>query len=199
MKNRSYNIGSQLIDTEYACFIDLDCIIHPRQVETARDSAKANSNIGTIQPYNGTALYLKTKAKKAFTDSHCSYDSLQFTLPSGQPLYTNYSNEDFLVGNTQAPGGCFMCRMDTFRAFNGFNPNFKGWGYEDNEFLKRLHILGYDVCKLAGKSQVLWHLPHEGVDQSNKADHPHYDDNRDICSFIVSCTKDELEGYIKTW
>jgi len=92
-----------------------------------------------------------------------------------------------------------MTTREKFKAFKGFNPNFQGWGFEDNELPARVHKLGFDVVKLASKKQVLWHLPHDGEGASNKEHNPHYRNNNKICSYVEQCTKEELKEYITQW
>jgi hypothetical protein len=82
---------------------------------------------------------------------------------------------------------------------NGYNPNFKGWGYEDDEMPARVHILGYDVTRLGGQDRPCWHLPHEDGTGSPKETQPHHEDNRLLCNKIENSSKEELQEYIKQW
>ena len=195
-KTLCYNIGSKMTSRPFLCFLDLDCIVHPEQILRACEYAKSEENIGIIYPFNGTALYLKQHAKETIEQTP-TYETISQFTPN--TIQTNFETDDVLVGNTQAPGGCFLCLSEQFESYNGFNPNFKGWGFEDNEFAARVHRLGHVVARVNRHTDVLWHLPHDGAGSSVKAENKHYINNRDICAAVESSNKQEIEEYIKTW
>ena len=89
-------------------------------------------------------------------------------------------------------------RVKKFFDCKGFNPNFVGWGYEDNEFPSRVHILGYSVVRINYSEALLFHLPHDppaGPSNKNAENTP----NQRECAMVESSTKEELQEYIKTW
>jgi hypothetical protein len=55
------------------------------------------------------------------------------------PLTLNYSYNNIAEVWFGDAGGVKLLSSDFIRV-NGYNPNFKGWGYEDSEFWHRLHI-----------------------------------------------------------
>lgn len=55
------------------------------------------------------------------------------------PLNLDYSYSDTAEVWFGDAGGVKLLSSDFIRV-NGYNPNFKGWGYEDSEFEHRLHI-----------------------------------------------------------
>jgi hypothetical protein len=55
------------------------------------------------------------------------------------PLNLDYSYSDVAEVWFGDAGGVKLLSSDFIRV-NGYNPNFKGWGYEDSEFEHRLHI-----------------------------------------------------------
>ena len=63
--------------------------------------------------------------------------------------------------NSEAVGGCVVTSAKKFFEYNGFNPNFKGWGYEDNEIVIRVHRLGHTVTRINDPEALLFHFPHE--------------------------------------
>jgi len=196
-KTSSYNIGAKLATRKYFCFLDLDCIIHPSQILESVEKLKGDENLGLILPYNGVALYLNDDAKHLFVDHHQSYEILEDMFPKSFDVY--YKNDFLLVGNNQAVGGAVMARKENFEKYNGFNPNFQGWGFEDNELPRRVHKLGMGVVKLANIAHVLWHLPHEGKGASNKEHNPYYRKNNQVCTYVEQCSVEDLKEYIKQW
>lgn len=193
-KNTCYNIGCALTDRKYLCFLDADCIVHPNQILDAAQGC-IDTEVGVVQPYNGVALYLNYIAKSLFTATP-TYDTLQHMLPT--KVFTGQVTEHLTVGNTAAPGGCIVTHREAIKQFNGFNPLFRGWGYEDNELLARVRGLGLTTRVLTGDEKVLWHLPH-GDESINKENHPDYSNNRQICSHVARMSKQQLQEYIKQW
>jgi GT2 family glycosyltransferase len=56
--------------------------------------------------------------------------------------------------------GChFALSMDDVRRVNGFDENFVGWGYEDDDFGRRLYLAGVrPVCGIeAARAMHVWH------------------------------------------
>ena len=195
-KSYCYNIGSTLTKRKYYCFLDLDCIVHPKQILKALEYTKTDTNIGLLYPFNGTAIYLTEKIKTIFGNV-LDYDVLTDILPSN--IVLDYKDDNLLVGAIYAPGGCMMTRSDNFKKFKGFNPFFVGWGYEDNEIQKRVHKLGYGVSKIGGCNDLLWHLPHDGVDTPEKSAHEYYNHNMGIYNFINAASKEDILEYMKEW
>ena len=56
-----------------------------------------------------------------------------------------------------ADGGCIFCKKESFLNIGGYNPTYKGWGGEDNEFVLRLNLSDYKVTRL---NNILYHLYH---------------------------------------
>ena len=92
-----------------------------------------------------------------------------------------------------------MGRRDNLIKCNGYNPNFKGWGYEDDEMPDRAAKLGYNVTKLAGEEKICWHLFHEDGKGSQKDTQPKYEYNKQLYFNVMNMTTQQLKEYIKTW
>lgn len=56
-----------------------------------------------------------------------------------------------------ADGGCLFCKKESLLNIGGFNPDYKGWGGEDNEFDLRVNLSDYKVIRL---NNILYHLYH---------------------------------------
>jgi hypothetical protein len=191
----SYNLGFKLTTRPILCFIDIDVIIHPDAIlETAKYLIE-DPQIGLMYPYNGLFLCVDPLLKKEFGEKF-DYNVFDAHYPTSKQI--NFNNGKVTVGHNNSVGGIVMIHRDAFIKCNGYNPNFKGWGYEDNEIPHRFHILGYNVQRL-NKSYPLWHMPHDGVGSGKKADNPYYEQNRILCQKIESLSKIQLEEYIKEW
>ena len=217
-KTKSYNRGANISTRPYFYFLDLDVIVHPKYIIEAVQQIESDNDIGLVLGYNGQALYLTYEAKRLFEEQP-TYATLECFIPrewlnqgvllngnitivqdhrtsqTGSPLNTY---KHCTAPNNKAVGGCVIISKEKFFDCKGFNPNFVGWGYEDNEFPSRVHILGYSVVRINYSEALLFHLPHDppaGPSNKNAENTP----NQRECAMVESSTKEELQEYIKTW
>lgn len=95
------------------------------------------------------------------------YNSVCYNLTREQTLDLKYGDElTQLVANENqyktmfgklTVGGVFFINKDKYMEVGLENENFKGWGPEDMERLKRLTILGFSVKRTHGVIFHLWH------------------------------------------
>jgi len=194
-KSKSYNVGLAYADTDIVCFLDIDCIVSKENIQKGITTSLEYNNI--CIGYNGVSIYFTYKTKNSINESDNLYDYLDCLVDKSK-LYLNYENEYYLVGNLKAVGGCLIGRDEVFKEINGFNPNIIGWGYEDNEIIKRALKLEIDVCYINTSKPYLFHLPH-GVDGVDKSKHEHYEENFYLYNKVCNSSKLNLEEYIKTW
>lgn len=213
-KTKSYNAGANTSTREYLYFLDLDVIVHPKYICEAI-SVESDLIIG----YNGQSLYLTYEAKRLFKDDPV-YNKLECFIPrewlfNGQLLNHNIQSvQDYKTSQTGSPlniyeycmapnnkavGGCVITNRKTFYDYGGFNPNFIGWGYEDNELPTRVHKLGYSVTRINDPEALLFHLPHDPPEGDPSKDASRNTNNRVEMSKIDRFSKEELKEYIKTW
>lgn len=57
-------------------------------------------------------------------------------------------------------GGHFSCDLSLYLKLNGFDEEYQGWGFKDDEFARRAAKLGAGVA-LGVDSIIAWHLWHE--------------------------------------
>jgi GT2 family glycosyltransferase len=217
-KTKSYNRGAKISKRKFFCFLDLDIIVHPKHIVSAVEQIKKDPNSGIVLGYNGQSIYLEYEAKRLFEETP-TYERLECFIPrewlyqgtlykeniksvqddvtkrSGTPL-NRYKY--CTAPNSQAVGGCVITNRDKFFEYKGFNPNFTGWGYEDNEIVRRVHKLGYNVIRINGPEALLFHFPHDSgfVDKSNTPDHVA---NHKEVGIIEEGTREQILEYIKTW
>lgn len=190
----SYNYGAELSETDIMIFLDVDIIV---DCDKLLECLNAADKIECLIGYNGIAFYMTEEGEKKFLET-LDVNDLYYNV-SNLEARTGSSNSCGVVGNTKAVGGCLIMTKESFKAINGFNPFFWGWGYEDNEIISRAHILGLNVCRSGVAGHFLYHLPHETEPNRNKADHSHYKQNEAICQFVESLNKEQLKRYIKQW
>lgn len=196
-KCMSFNKGILLAKSEILAFHDLDAVIPMQQILSSINQLKADSNAGLVYPYNGLFLCVSPTIKAKFAQTLDINDIVKYWPDN---LSINYDDGNILVGAHNSVGGCVLGRRDNVIKANGYNPNFRGWGYEDNEFPKRVHIMGFSVSRLTDPKAALWHLPHDGAGASPKVANPYHEENRQICSFVETAPKDKVREYtLSNW
>ena len=197
-KCKGYNIGLNSCETDIVCFLDIDCIVSKQNIDKTINTLE-NTN-GLYIGYNGVAIYFNYTVKSKITNvTESLYDFLESFIDTTN-IRTGYTNEHYHVANTKAIGGVLLGKRQTFIDIGGFNPNFKGWGYEDNEIIIRAKKLGITPFFISTPKPYLLHLPHISEENKNKEDtHASYKLNEQEFLNINALPKSELEEYIKTW
>lgn len=197
-KCRGYNIGLDNCNTEIVCFLDIDGIVSKQNIEKSIDTLEKTDSI--CIGYNGVAIYFNYDVKNAITNqSDTLYDFLE-TFVDKSNLYNNYTNKFYHVANTKAVGGMLLGYKSTFKRIGGFNPNFKGWGYEDNEIIVRARKLNVPIFAINTSKPFLFHLPHiSDVDKNTESNHISYNLNREEFIRVSNSSQTELIEYIKSW
>ena len=207
-----YNKGILLSETNIINLIDTDAIIHPKYLLETAEQLNADENAALMYPYNGMFLCTDLPLKEEFCNK-ITYDSLYEKLTPvlkkfiaierhveqdiRKLLYSKHG--DISVEHLWSKGGCVMGRKDNLIKCNGYNPNFKGWGYEDDEMPDRATRLGFNVKKLAGEEKICWHLYHDDGTGSQRDTQPKYEYNKEIYLKVMNMPIDELKKYILTW
>ena len=186
---------SKILDVEYLIAGDTDVIVDPRFISKAKSQFLENGRIGIIYPYNGMFIHLKQPMFEKFTVDQSLLNLVEKSQKLKPVPYDQ--DENFLVAHPHSKGGMVMFSKKSFLNCNGYNPNFKGWGYEDDEILARFQKSGWSISRVEDKEAIAWHLPHENTVREK---HPYYDNNRKHSDFVCGDTKrEELEQYIQSW
>jgi predicted glycosyltransferase involved in capsule biosynthesis len=195
-KCKLYNTGFKKANYNTICFIDSDIFISEKSLEVAYEQAQINQNI--VIGYSGDAIYMTYKFKHNLKTGF-TYNDLIKDIRPFNTFKVGQSTDMYLVGHTRSVGGCLIMNRKCFEDINGFNPNFKDWGYEDDEIVRRSHLLGKNVVRL-GKSQetMLIHLPHHDVER-DKSVHNFYKSNQLEYDKVCKMNYNDLQEYIKTW
>jgi predicted glycosyltransferase involved in capsule biosynthesis len=194
-RTKAFNEMSKILDVDYLIAGDTDVIVDPVFLHEAKYKFEKYGKGRIIYPYNGMFIHLKQPMFEKFVENQSLVDLLEKSQ-SLKPI--PYDQDDnFLVAHPHSKGGMVMFSKETFIRCNGYNPNFKGWGYEDDEILARFNKMGCFIDRVEDKNAIAWHLPHENTVREK---HPYYDNNRRHSDFVCGNTKrEELEQYTKSW
>ena len=196
-----YNKGLKQASNDIICFLDIDCLVSIDSLIKGVSLAKKGM---IIIGYNGTAIYVEHPLKDKINDNGTQlFKFLSSYIDEDNVVTGYYDRQTYCVGNTNAVGGCLIGSKDTFKKINGFNPNFIGWGYEDNEIISRAGTLGVPVAKVGNNNPnwFLFHLPHEegGVAIKDKDKHDYYLHNEKEVQKVEAMSQEQLKEYIKSW
>lgn len=197
-KCMGYNLGLKASITDIVCFLDIDCLISSSNIEKSIETALSTG--GICIGYNGTCIYFNYDVKSQLaTNLDSIYQFLESFIDKTN-LYTSFTNTYYHVANTRAVGGALFGKRQTFIDIGGFNPNFKGWGYEDNEIIIRAKKLNIPLFYINTNNPYLLHLPHISNELKNKeSSHVSYQLNEQEYTRIANLTKIELIETIKLW
>jgi predicted glycosyltransferase involved in capsule biosynthesis len=192
-RTKAFNEMSKILDVDYLIAGDTDVIVDPKFILESKQLF--DSNVGIVYPYNGMFIHLKQPMFEMFAVDQSLVDLLDKSQTLKPIPYDQ--DENFLVAHPQSKGGMVMFKKDVFVECNGYNPNFKGWGYEDDEILARFQKMGWGILRVNNAEAIAWHLPHENTVREK---HPYYDNNRRHSDFVCGDTKwEDLERYIWSW
>jgi len=183
------NKASKLSTRDFYICIDTDVIVDPQALCESIEIIN-NYDIGIMYPYNGRFMYT-TKQYKNFVLKHViNIKRLKADLNSRAKQ---------VCVHPESLAGCFIIKKDVFEKINGFNPNFIGWGYENDELVERMHKLDYTIERIGYNESCLWHIFHECKDTSPKDKQPNIKENELLCKMVTDMSSSEVKDYIKTW
>lgn len=97
-------------------------------------------------------------------------DAPENRIPGGYRHFKNKVDDDF-------HGGVVAITKESFYKIGGYNPLFKGWGFEDREFGFRIEH--YDLKKKRDEHNTFWALLHE--DSGPPVNDPNLQRNMQMC------------------
>lgn len=182
------NLGVKLVKTPFFCKCDVDVFIHPKAIFKALQALKTSSNVCFIFPYNGVSFTIKNPLRAKFLNSF-DFDALPFVKPEEADVI---DFPYFTLKNKESTGLIHIFRTDIFKMLGGYNEEFIGWGYEDDEVVYRFKNLGHPRLLLDGFNA--FHL-----------DHPrHYENSHQSANLLKArmvkqLTPEDLKEYINKW
>lgn len=182
------NIGASAVSTPFFCKYDADAFIHPKALFDAFQRLKQESNKACILPYNGISVTIQNPLRE---------ELLQSQITEELPLITyeeldRFSHENFRVKNDLSTGLIHCFRTSTFKKLGGYNEEFIGWGYEDDEILYRFQKLA-NVSYLEGYNAFHFDHPRSIGDLAQSLK------NQFRSLLVKNMDPDDLRDYIGTW
>lgn len=157
LRARILNLATHFSDVEKLIFTDADCLPHRHFVRDHDDLLEDGFYV------QGTRAEVQAPARETF--SPCLIHVLRAMVSGGmiariKALRLPRMLRRFVWGGPLYPCGCnISCWRRDFIAVNGYDEAFDGWGWEDNDFVRRLRTIGI-ACRQALGCCVLFHLDH---------------------------------------
>jgi predicted glycosyltransferase involved in capsule biosynthesis len=193
-RTKAFNEAAKFSKRKYLIAGDTDVFINPKYILDAIKIFEQNPKVGVVYPYSGMFVHLKKHNSEEF-DKTLDITPLEDLIHTLKPV-PYFETENFLVAHPMSKGGSVMFSREAFEYCGGYNTNFIGWGFEDDEISNRYTKLGFELERVKDPKAIAWHLPH---DNTVREKHPFYQQNYQHSEFVGHCTKEELENYIKTW
>ena len=190
-----YNIGAKISTYDNLIFNDVDIIFKPEAINHSLEEINYDYN-KIMHPYDGYVFGLKLASIQNFENS-LNFDLLDRYVGDYNNYQIKTENENILLKNIGSTGGGLVIKRQTLKALNGFNPNFKGWGFEDDETKLRFAKLGYPFTRLK-KTNPMIHLEHRDAKRSS-AHRPFFFDNKAERDKINKMTANEIIEYSSSW
>lgn len=183
------NSGAELVKTPFFCKFDVDVVIHPKALFDALHELKRKPEISMILPYNGVSFTIQNPLRKEIL-ARCDFDKLRFTKKEDLP---QWHEKHMYIKNGAATGLIHLFRTDVFRQLGGYNDEFMGWGYDDEEIVARFRQLKNPPKYL--ENYNAFHLDHPRI-PGNAA----YTARNHFLSYVIGAMDEgDLRAYIKTW
>ncbi len=194
-KNLAYNEGIKAATHENMIFNDVDVIFDPDNIAECLNIINSDKNIHFTQPSDGHSINIFANARDKFK-TNLDIEYLKSLIDRNKYNVSNHTNANTKVCNVTAPGGGYVCNKSELIKMNGFNPGFKGWGWEDAETILRFEKMGNPLKRLRG-FKPMFHIDHKNaVRGGNKF----VTDNKDMFEFVKSIKLEDISEYShKTW
>lgn len=182
-RTRYINIMLSKVTTSMAAVWDADVIVPIKQLLAAYQVVHEEHASMSI-PYDGKCWNVNDFFSMIFRQ--------QLSIEIfASPLFTKN-----LLNEYNSVGGAFLVDILKYKECGWENEHFIGWGPEDEERYKRMHILGSTPTRIEGD---LYHLYHSrGINSGNNDFHIAYTTRKEYCK-ICSMEPHQLLAYIQTW
>lgn len=183
--HRTHYINRMLskVSTDIVGIWDTDAVAPITQLWHAYQMISDKQTV-MIYPYDGRFWYIND----FFSSLFCEKLDLN--------IITNFEMPRHLMCGYYSVGGAFLTNVELYRQYGWENERFIGWGPEDCERYKRLHILGKTPARVTGS---LYHLYHSrGVNSGDIEPKVIYETKKEY-SKICRMMPEELRKYIESW
>lgn len=182
------NMGAQDIKTSFFCKCDADALLHPKAFFDAFERLK-RSNATLVLPYNGVSFTVEEPLRKKMME-HLDINTLPF-FDQKECHRSSYKN--MRLKNDDSTGLVHHFRTSVFKELGGYNEEFIGWGYEDDELMARFEKLNHPKVTL--DNYIAFHLDHP----RKLGDPIQVFKNYYRWQTVKNMSATELMEYTKTW
>ncbi len=178
-KTKAYNIGTKISKYDILGYVDVDAMINPKHMSRAVRALKSGQ-VDHIYPYSGTFVNIKKSYFDDFLDGFKFEEAL--SKLKSRTLFWE-SNELYLC-HTKSCGGMFLMTRKCCDHMQGFDEDFVGWGYEDDDIYNRSQKMNNKIGFLTHDDCVMWHLDHYAVRDGN----PEIETNKKLFTKNIRCS-----------
>ena len=189
-KMTAYNFGLKYASYDTIFFNDVDTIFNPQDIVKAYDLINNENKI--LIPSGPNFIDVKVPLIYKFKET-LDYNTY---LNEYQNFHV-YENDLFRRNNMGGPGGGLAGNKNTFISMNGFNPKFKGWGFEDDETRERFAKFGNPV-KFIDDGDPIFHMVHEGAKRGT-AMCKYMETNRQVLEEMRAMSYEQVKEYSFSW
>ncbi len=182
------NMGAEFVNTSFFCKCDVDAVICPKAIFDAFETLKS-TEISMMIPYNGVSFTIQNPKRQEFMKAF-DFDALPFVEKKEA---CRWSGVGMYVKNGDSKGLIHHFKTSVFKQFGGYNEEFVGWGYEDDEIVHRFERLEKPAQYLEGYNA--YHLDHPRV----PGDPVQAFKNQYRSLAIKKMDPCDILDYIKTW
>jgi len=179
-RTRWLNEMAKLAKTPIIVNQDADLSCKPEWLVKARDCI-VNGETKFSTPYNGIVHYYHGGIEKRFMNKGYDFDYLDKERKAN-------------TGTTQV-GGVVFSDKQKFVEIGMENENFVSWGFEDDDRMHRMMVLGGGVKRLGGELYHFHHPRNFNSDYSN----PHLNENVKEREKVLGLSEEALRAYVQTW
>lgn len=186
------NIGASLVRTAFFCKYDVDAVVEPKAIFDAFELLKNDLSVSFAIPYNGVSFNIKNPLRRVILRS---YHLRQLPVISRNEAHAR-SSEEISLKSAHSKGLIHHFRTSVFKALGGYNEEFIGWGFEDNEILARFALLGHQFHLL--KDYTAFHLDHPRAPMTFRSQALTAQNYQRFLA-IQKMPQEEILQYIQTW
>lgn len=183
------NIGAEFVVNPFFCKYDVDALVHPKALFDAFEKMKNHPDTSMVLPYNGISFTIQNPLREEIIKS-CDFEALPFVKKDQVDAWTG---KNMYVKNDQSIGLIHHFRTSVFKALGGYNEEFVGWGYEDNEVATRFEKLQHPLQFL--ENYNAFHLDHPRA----PGDPVQAFKNQYRSLVVKNMDAEGILEYIKTW
>lgn len=183
------NLGVSLVKNQFFYKCDTDVMIDPKALFLALETLKKHSDQAFVLPYNGVSFTISDPLRQQLMESF-AFNRLPLVKPEEAQ---QFQFPCLSLKNKNSKGLIHLFNTALFKSVGGYNEEFVGWGFEDDEVVDRFSKLGYPPLLLEGYN--VFHLNHP----RKKVKKELMEKNFLLANALKKFSPEELKEYIKTW